>query len=652
VSRLYANNGRLDGVVEYTTNQCTCGAWVKRGASANDDIIHFGTPASVDGFYIQVSSAGAVQGTVSSGGSAVTATASLTINDTTTWHLVLMTVQDTGGGILKVTVDVDGANTGTQNLTRTPALATVVRLGALLSGVGFLTGRIAHAFRYRTLLTAPQRLALFTNLPPDVDPANLEFYAPLTQNRSPEFDDVGGVELTVTNATYDTDNPPIGPPTIIAMGTVQQGAALTITGLGFTTPTVSIGGTAQTVNSSSDTSATINAVSLARYGQLSVVVTNTRGLFDTLAVPAIPAAGFGYVDLVAPLAAVGQRFTTTPTDLQAGWQVEYELPGQILEDGSAIGDVTDDTLSVRVNDGTGYGSAGIQTRASPSNPPTLTGILLPVITYLAADTQISVADGATGWTVISEVGTSLATIGLSLSTDGIITGTTAVAGVYSITIRYTNNDGFVDAAPFLLTVIGIPTVSGIPPNLVYNTNSGVQVIDFKPYFTDATDYTISPPVPIQWDFSEGILSIDPSVTGLTGPYVITGTNPAGAVSLAAFSIFIETVNQIVFSTPSRKINERSSAVVVARFRGQATNADIAPSNAKYRLDGERGEILNWSDLAPGLTAVIVITSAQTAISGSSRASEKITVSVAADFGLPTQFIDTLTIQVQNQPYTN
>lgn len=109
-------------------------------------------------------------------------------------------------------------------------------------------------------------------------------------------------------------------------------------------------------------------------------------------------------------------------------------------------------------------------------------------------------------------------------------------------------------------------------------------------------------------------------------------------------------NAIYFSTPTRKVNERSSMVIVARFRDRATGSDVTPTNCQYRLDGEYGEILGWTSLTPGTTATITLTPAQTAILEDSRTLETKTLSVAADYGLSTQYIDSMDFQVRNQPY--
>lgn len=109
---------------------------------------------------------------------------------------------------------------------------------------------------------------------------------------------------------------------------------------------------------------------------------------------------------------------------------------------------------------------------------------------------------------------------------------------------------------------------------------------------------------------------------------------------------------IYFSTPTRKINERSAMTVVARFRDRATNADVTPTNAKYRLDSECGEVTGWTALTPGPTATISLTSTQTQILNGIHALQDMVLSVAADYGLAGQFIETMPFQVRNQPYTS
>jgi hypothetical protein len=109
---------------------------------------------------------------------------------------------------------------------------------------------------------------------------------------------------------------------------------------------------------------------------------------------------------------------------------------------------------------------------------------------------------------------------------------------------------------------------------------------------------------------------------------------------------------IYFSTPTRKVNERSVMTIVARFRDRSAGTDVTPTNVRYRLDGECGEILGWTTATPGTTATITLTPAQTAVLNGSRNIETKTLSVAADYGLATQFVESMDFQVRNQPYTS
>lgn len=112
-------------------------------------------------------------------------------------------------------------------------------------------------------------------------------------------------------------------------------------------------------------------------------------------------------------------------------------------------------------------------------------------------------------------------------------------------------------------------------------------------------------------------------------------------------------NSIFLSTPTRKINERSSMVVTARFRDRATNADVTPTNIYYRLDGgETGEITGWTSLTPGTTASVTLTPTQNQILNCTRVLESKFISFAADYGLSTEYRETFKYEVRNQAYAS
>lgn len=110
-------------------------------------------------------------------------------------------------------------------------------------------------------------------------------------------------------------------------------------------------------------------------------------------------------------------------------------------------------------------------------------------------------------------------------------------------------------------------------------------------------------------------------------------------------------NQIVFSTPQRKINERSSMIVTARFRDRATNADVTPTNVYYRLDSpEIGELIGWTSVTTGTSVNVTLSATQNQIYNCTRNIEPRFMSFAADYGLSTEFRDTMRYEIRNQPY--
>lgn len=91
-------------------------------------------------------------------------------------------------------------------------------------------------------------------------------------------------------------------------------------------------------------------------------------------------------------------------------------------------------------------------------------------------------------------------------------------------------------------------------------------------------------------------------------------------------------------------------VVTARFRDRATNADVTPTNVYYRLDDLAvGEITGWTSLTPGTTASVTLTGAQNQIYNCTRTLEARMLTVAADYGLTTEYRDFMRYEVRNLP---
>lgn len=112
-------------------------------------------------------------------------------------------------------------------------------------------------------------------------------------------------------------------------------------------------------------------------------------------------------------------------------------------------------------------------------------------------------------------------------------------------------------------------------------------------------------------------------------------------------------NAIYLSTPTRKVNERSSMIVVARFRDRATNADVTPTNVYYRLDdGDGCQITGWTSVTPGTTATVTLSPTQNQVLNCTRALEAKFISFAADYGLSTEYRETFRYEVRNQKYVS
>lgn len=108
-------------------------------------------------------------------------------------------------------------------------------------------------------------------------------------------------------------------------------------------------------------------------------------------------------------------------------------------------------------------------------------------------------------------------------------------------------------------------------------------------------------------------------------------------------------DQITFSLSKDTWKERSQIVVGARFRDRATADEVTPTNVQYRLDclttGQ--SILDWTSVTPGETVSITVTPTQNAIVSDCNAHERKQLTVAADYGLTTQFVESIDWEITN-----
>lgn len=107
-------------------------------------------------------------------------------------------------------------------------------------------------------------------------------------------------------------------------------------------------------------------------------------------------------------------------------------------------------------------------------------------------------------------------------------------------------------------------------------------------------------------------------------------------------------DQIVFRFPRDRINERSSLTVIARFRDRATDADVTPTNVKYRIDNlsSGAEILDWTTVSTSTEVSIATTPDENECKVRDEWQRNL-LTVAADYGLSTQFNETFQYEIRN-----
>lgn len=108
-------------------------------------------------------------------------------------------------------------------------------------------------------------------------------------------------------------------------------------------------------------------------------------------------------------------------------------------------------------------------------------------------------------------------------------------------------------------------------------------------------------------------------------------------------------DQIVFFQRKDHVREKSQYIVTATFRDRATAAVVTPTNVKYRIDDVLSgvAVLDWTTATAASTVTLTITPTQNALQDQCNISELRQLSVAADYGLTTQFIEAVTFSVEN-----
>jgi hypothetical protein len=109
------------------------------------------------------------------------------------------------------------------------------------------------------------------------------------------------------------------------------------------------------------------------------------------------------------------------------------------------------------------------------------------------------------------------------------------------------------------------------------------------------------------------------------------------------------IDQIAIQLRKDHIRERSQLVATAYFRQRSDSSAQTPTNVYYRLDDLTSgcQILDWTSATAGETATITITPTQNAMRDQCRTKEVRQLTVAADYGLSTQFVDSIEYEIEN-----
>lgn len=108
-------------------------------------------------------------------------------------------------------------------------------------------------------------------------------------------------------------------------------------------------------------------------------------------------------------------------------------------------------------------------------------------------------------------------------------------------------------------------------------------------------------------------------------------------------------DQIVFYQRKDHVREKSQHVLNVTFRDRATVLNVTPTNVHYRIDDLTNcrTILDWTTVSPDDEITLTITPTQNELQCQGNREEKRQVTVAADYGLSTQYMDSVCFDVEN-----
>lgn len=108
-------------------------------------------------------------------------------------------------------------------------------------------------------------------------------------------------------------------------------------------------------------------------------------------------------------------------------------------------------------------------------------------------------------------------------------------------------------------------------------------------------------------------------------------------------------DQIVFFQRKDHVTESSQHTISVTFKDRATVANVIPTNIRYKVTdlGTGDVVVDWSSVSPDDEITLTITPTQNALRCQGEPYEIREVSVAADYGLSGQFIDSVRYRIDN-----
>lgn len=185
------------------------GGWFNRDAAVNQDIMGFYNNTAGNKYDLMgLNSSDALNLLSNDGGSTALATATISAS-ADTWQHALAVI----AGTQDRSVYLDGANKGvntTDNVSRTDGLVvTAIGRRSVGSPARYFSGMLAEFAAWNAALTDAEAAVLKLGVQPHyIRPDSIVGYWRVMGRTSPEIDQVGGYNMTVTGATV-ADHPPM-----------------------------------------------------------------------------------------------------------------------------------------------------------------------------------------------------------------------------------------------------------------------------------------------------------------------------------------------------------------------------------------------------------------------------------------------------------